>query len=403
MHTKYLRPFLSVAQHGSISRAADDLRRAPSAVSRSIQELEASLGVELFERTARRWLLTEPGRILQRRVEIALSELDAARRSLGIRDPAAALRLRNAPLFNLAVHERRLALLFAFDRRRHISAAAASVGVSQPAASMGLHELEAGVGIPIFDRAHSGVALTEAGELLVAHVKRALAQLRLATDEIRALGGVMEGQIVVGALPFSRPYVLPAAIGRVLQRHPRLHVRTVEAPLDDLISGLELGDVDFLVGALPDSAQDGSLVFEALAEQAMVVLARHDHPLARRPDATLQDALTAAWVLPPERTPTRMALARCLEQQQLPAPRVSVESSDISVIRGLLLEAGMLTAASPQLFQHEIASGAVVTLPFGLPSTQRAIGILRRSQEHSSPSAQLLMAEIRHVTGGAMP
>lgn len=401
VHTKYLRPFLTVAQLGSISRAADELRRAPSAVSRSIQELEASLGVELFERATRRWLLTEAGRILQRRVQLALAELDQARSALCSRYPAAAFRLRNAPIFALAVHERRLELLFAFGTRRHISAAAAAVGVSQPAASMALHELEAGVGVPLFDRAHSGVSLTEAGEWVVAQVKRALTQLRLAADEISALQGVMQGHVVVGALPFSRPYVLPAAIGRVLQLHPRLHVRTVEASLDSLMTELELGDVDFLVGALPSTAPESGLVLEELAQQRMVVLARSDHPLARKRGVTLADTLSAPWVLPPERTPTRAALAHCVQDLGLPSPQVAAESSDISVIRGLLLEAGMLTAASPQLFQHELAAGVLVTLPFKLPGTERPIGILRRSHEHSSPGAQLLMAQIRLVTVSA--
>src|SRR3569623_2952011 len=206
LHTKHLRPFLMVVRHGSIARAGEELRRAQSAVARSIHELEAAMDVDLFERSRRRWLLTESGRALHRRVELAFAELQEACNALCARYPNAAFRLRAAPFFALSVHERRLDLLFAFERRSHISTAANALGVSQPAVSMGLHDLEASVGVPLFDRAHSGVALTEAGALLLLHTKRALAQLRLAGSEVAALRGVIEGHVVVGALPFSRPY-----------------------------------------------------------------------------------------------------------------------------------------------------------------------------------------------------
>lgn len=397
LHTKHLRPFLAVVRHGNLTRASEELRRAQSAVSRSIHELEAAFGVELFERSARRWLLTDFGRALFQRVEIAFAELQEACEALCLRYPASAFRLRGAPFFALAVHERRLELLFAFAERKHISTAAAGIGVSQPAASMALHDLEASVGVPLFDRSHSGVALTDAGELLLVHVKRALTQLRLATAEIAALKGVIEGQVVVGALPFGRPYLLPVAIGRLVARHPRLQVRTVEAPLDALVAGLRLGDVDFLLGALQSGQPGDDLVREELSQEPMTLLVRTDHPLARRRGLQLADVLAGAWVLPRRGTPTRDALCAHLAQHGLREPNVAVESSDLSIIRGLLLETDMISAASRQLFQHELASGTLVTLPIRLAGTERAIGILRRTREHSSPGAQLLIEEIRGV------
>jgi LysR family transcriptional regulator of gallate degradation len=397
LHTKHLRPFLAVARHGNLTRASEELRRAQSAVSRSIHELEATFGVELFERTGRRWLLTEFGRTLHHRVEVAFAELHEACEALCLRYPASSFRLRAAPYFALAVHQRRLELLFALSDRKHISAAAAEIGVSQPAASMGLHELEASVGVPLFDRAHSGVALTDAGALLLVHTKRALAELRLATAEIASLKGVVEGQVVVGALPFGRSYLLPVAIRRLLADHPRLQVRTEEAPLEALLTRLRMGDVDFLVGALPPGEPEDDLVREELGQEPMTVLARADHPLARRTGLQLADVLAAPWVLPRRGTSTRAALEQHLAQQGLGAPQVAVESSDLSIIRGLLLETDMVSAASRQLFQHELDAGMLVTLPIRLPGTERSIGILRRTREHSSPGAQLLIEQIRAV------
>jgi len=395
LHTKHLRPFLAVVRGGSLARAAEELCRAQSAVSRSLRELELSLEARLFERGAGGWRLTEAGRTLRHRAELAFAELAKARDELCGRHPGAAGRLRASPIFVLAVHERRLEILLAFAERRHISEAVPHLGVSQPAVSMALRELESGVGVPLFDRAHSGVGLTKAGELLTAHAKRALSQLRIAQSEIAAARGFIEGRVVIGALPFGRPYLLPVAIGRVLARHPRLSVRTVEAPLEKLVSALRVGDVDFLVGALPAARQADGLVREDLLHEPLVILARAGHPLARAKRLKLGDALRAAWVLPQKGTPTRDVLVSSLAARGHPEPAVAVESADLSIIRGLLLETDMISAASRHLFQHELRSGALVSLPVRLPGTERPIGIVRRTTEHASPGAQLLIEALR--------
>lgn len=83
-----LRYFQSVARHQHVSRAADELRIAQPALSRSIARLEAELGVPLFDRHGRRVVLNRFGAAFLRRVGSALSELDQARREL---DDAAGL------------------------------------------------------------------------------------------------------------------------------------------------------------------------------------------------------------------------------------------------------------------------------------------------------------------------
>jgi DNA-binding transcriptional LysR family regulator len=83
-----LRYFQAVARHQHVSRAADELRIAQPALSRSIARLEAELGVPLFDRHGRRVILNRFGAAFLRRAESALGELDQARREL---DDAAGL------------------------------------------------------------------------------------------------------------------------------------------------------------------------------------------------------------------------------------------------------------------------------------------------------------------------
>jgi LysR family transcriptional regulator of gallate degradation len=103
------------------------------------------------------------------------------------------------------------------------------------------------------------------------------------------------------------------------------------------------------------------------------------------------------WVLPKEGTPTRKVLATALNAIGLSTLEVVVESSDLAIIRGLLLESDMVTAASLHLFHHELKAGSLVALPIALPKVWRSVGILRRSNDHISPGAQFLIEEIRAV------
>ena len=77
-----LRYFQAVARHQHVSRAADELRIAQPALSRSIARLEAELGVPLFDRHGRRVVLNRFGAAFLHRVGSALGELDQARREL---------------------------------------------------------------------------------------------------------------------------------------------------------------------------------------------------------------------------------------------------------------------------------------------------------------------------------
>ncbi|WP_397474441.1 LysR family transcriptional regulator [Pusillimonas sp.] len=398
-HTKHLKAFHAVARLGSMNKAAVELLRAHSAVAHAIQQLEQGLEQALFERAARGMLLTEAGHILLRRVEYAFAEMEAARTELEDIYTAQDIPPRNAPIFSLAVNERRLAALVALAEQKHMGAVAQQLDISQPAVSMAVRDLEDGIGLALFDRSGTLWQPTGAGEIIINHVKRALSQLRLADAELAAMDGHIRGQIIVGALPFGRPYILPAAISRLHRKHPGLQFNTLEAPLKTLTYALWCGDIDFILGALSPTELYPDLIQENLFSDRMGVIARAGHPLGARPGLTLADTLSADWVLPRQGTPPRQVLRAAFAALGMQEPSATVESSDLSVIRGLLLESDMVTAASSHLFHHEFSAGALQQLPLELVESPRSVGILRRTSEHSSPGAQLLIEEIRQMRG----
>jgi LysR family transcriptional regulator, regulator for genes of the gallate degradation pathway len=401
---RHLRAFLAVADCGSVSKASTRLFRAQSAVTRSIRELERELGVDLFERRAQGMLLTEFGRALLRRAKAAHAELERARRDLAA-GVGPKRKLGNAPLFSLFVTELRLQAFVALTEQHHMRSVAERLGITQPAVSLAVRSLEESIGVHLFTRTAMGMVPTDAGALLALRVKRALAELRNAAAEIAALNGVTQGRVTVGALPLGRTRLLPRAISQLLRKYPGLQVATVEGSFESLAAALRSGDIDFILGALRPADYASDLTGTPIVTDQLALVARSGHPLASRKRIRLADVAGMDWVLPRVGAPTRDLFEKVLVRRGFNYPRVAVETSDLALLRGILLETDLLTAISPRQLHYEFAAGLLSVLRVPLPETERVIGITMRSDSYPSPGASLLMEEIRQCSepGGSSP
>ena len=389
---RHLRAFLAVADQGSANRAGAALFRAQSVVSRSIHKLERELGVRLFERRARGMLLTEYGRALLIRTRRVNAEMQRARAELGaLADKGS---VRNAPMFGMLIPERRVRAFVALAEQHHMPSVARSLGITQPAVSIAVRQMEDSIGVALFDRSARGMIPTPAGAALALRLKRALAEIRHAVSDIAALRGVTQGTVTVGALPLGRTRLLPESIADVVGKYPELRVATMEGTFEALAAGLRAGDLDFILGALRSAEFASDLKGEPLADDELAIVARSGHPWLARKRIPPTDLARARWVLPRVNTPTRTLFERALAKRGLPLPSVVVETSDLAVLRGVLLNSELLTAISPRQLSFELAAGLLALLPVPLPDTRRVIGITRRTDSVPSPGAKILMEEI---------
>ena len=385
----HVRAFVRVADYGSVSKASEALFRAQSVVTRSISELEARLGVLLFERHANGMRLTDYGTRLLPRARRVLAELDSVPQLLDGADKA-----RTEPLY--LFQARRLQVFVKLCETHHMQTVASLLGLSQPAISSTLKVLESGCGQTLFERTPRGLLPTRASLDILFPVRRALNELRHIDTDISALQGALQGVVQVGALPLGRTRILPEAIVRLMREHPGIQVITNESPFDLLATELRAGDVDFIFGALRSTAYASDLSGEALLTEEMVVLARRGHPLYSK--STVQAELAdAQWVLPRAGSPARHMLDDCFTAFGIAPPRPMVESGDMAIIRGLLLRSDMLAAVSAHQLEAEIASGELCILPLELRHTSRAIGLTSRTASLHSPVAKALMDVIRQV------
>ena len=126
------------------------------------------------------------------------------------------------------------------------------------------------------------------------------------------------------------------------------------------------------------------------------VIARAGHPLAGR-KAGFKDMRDATWVLSRRGAPSRELFDRFFSDARQGPPHPSVETGDLAVLRGLLLESDMLTAISAHQLRYEIQAGSLTVIDFPLDRTMRQIGISLRQGALPSPGARALMDKVRDV------
>ncbi|WP_123297616.1 LysR family transcriptional regulator [Comamonas sp. BIGb0124] len=397
INPRNLRAFVMVARTGSVVRSATAIHRVQSAITRSIKELEGELGVQLFERRPYGMLLTESGKVLLLRAENIFAEMDTAR--AGLETTCGPLRLNtNAPIFSLGIGRQRLLVFVELMKQCHMGAVADIFGISQPAVSQALREVEQSIGIRLVARTPSGILPNDSGNLLATHLRRALAEMSKAEEEIVSLQQGITGHVAVGTLSLGRIRLLPQAIIHITQAHPKITVSTIEGSFEHLALLLRASEIDFMLGGLRPPEHMAGLTAQAVTSSHISLIARTGHPYSHLGHGEGWDLLSqASWILPQRGTWTRSSLEASFAAKQLPAPGVVVETADITITKGLLLSSDMITAASPHLFQHEIEMGELIVLNPSLPSQLRAIGIVQREGNKPTVAAQLLMDTIAEI------
>ena len=306
------------------------------------------------------------------------------------------------PLPRLETHLslRHLTLIAAIDREGSLLAAAQSVGLTQSAVTKALQEAEAVVGARLFDRTNRGVLPTQEGEVLIAHAKLVLTQLRHAGQELEDMRSGSGGRVAVGVLVSAAVTLLPRAIADVRKARPNLAVKVIEGTNDVLMPLLRAGELDFVIGRLPGFSGGAGIAEETLCADHAQIVVRAGHPLTRRRGLTLADLLDEPWILPRQETSMRRQIDEAFRVQGLPPPANSVESVSILTNRSLVLLADYLVVWPVELARFEAAQGLVAALDVLLPTTHRPIGLSTRAGARLSPAAETLIAALRREAAG---
>lgn len=238
--------------------------------------------------------------------------------------PAAGYRLDRLRL-------RHLRLLEIIDREGSLGAAARELGVSQPAVTLLLREVESVFGMQLVERDARGGRLTAPGRHARDRLVIAMASVNFAIGAARQSG--RDPTLRVGCVQLIGFSALPQALTRLQAQEalPYMHIQEAEAVA--LVAALAAGELDCVIGWLDEaiaSAVDLDLIHvEPLWSGRMQVFAAAEHPLARRRQVRPADLTECPWVVPHRGSRTYAAFQRLFLNNGLAVPRPRVVCTSI--------------------------------------------------------------------------
>src|SRR5215831_11379766 len=148
------------------------------------------------------------------------------------------------------------------------SRAAALLHLSQPAVSKHIHLLEERVGLPLLERVGKRPVPTSAGDVLLQHATRALAELDAAAEALAKMQGTVAGRVRLGTESMLSAHVLPPLYRRVRAEYPSVELAVATSTSAGLSKGLVDGELDLAVATLPMT--DRSLVATPFFREPLV-------------------------------------------------------------------------------------------------------------------------------------
>ena len=270
------------------------------------------------------------------------------------------------------------------------TAAARELHVAQPSVSKQVRKLEAELGAILLERGKSGVALTDAGAILLPWAKRVLADLDGARSEVAGLATLERGRLSVGATPSLSTVLLPRVLAAFHAEHPGITLSVVEAGSRDLVDRLAAGDLDLALVILPLPHEE---LFETtpLIREELVLAVAKDHPLARRKTVKVADLRGVPLVMFREGYDLRSATITACEQAGF-HPTFAVEGAEMDgVLR--MAAAGVGVAVVPRMVVER--GGPLVAVRLAQPTLSRSVGVAFRRDRHHSRAADAFVTRLR--------
>lgn len=217
-------------------------------------------------------------------------------------------------------------------RHLNMTRAAEELHVSQPAVSQMIAKLEAELGVSLFARGHGRLSLTEAGNLYLASVERAFAELDRGR---RSLAMFQSAQAESVSFSVAIPHLLSEISDSFIAQYPEIRINPYVFSADQALQGLASGKLDLAV--VPDCRQaafEAGAVLDELYSEELMLLVSRSHPLAELGRATLGDMRFDAFALNSQ-TLDADAFYRCFKDEDF-TPEVVLTSNESRVINPLV-------------------------------------------------------------------
>lgn len=256
-------------------------------------------------------------------------------------------------------------------------AAARMLGVSPPAITKSLRQLEQELHVGLMERTRHGVVATPAGRAFVTRARVVQSELRKAEEEFAQFAGGQAGSVAFGAGPTAMVLIVPEALTQFRRQCPDARVRIVEGMGPATVPLVRDETLDFALVLRPEGKLESGLRFRPLFRDDFVIAARKGHPL--RNAGSLARLVDAQWLTFSARDPGLVKLEQAFSSAGLPAPRSMTQCESFNSIVTLLAQTDMVAPIARRLLESPFARHALQQIPVAERMTSATRGIIIRA------------------------
>ncbi|MDX3907894.1 MAG: pca operon transcription factor PcaQ [Pigmentiphaga sp.] len=290
---------------------------------------------------------------------------------------------------------RHLQCLVAIAAHRHMGQAAEALGISQPAVSKTLAELEDVVQAQLVIRSKRGVWLTEKGQVLLRYAGSSLRTLREGLDHISSTVRDEVAVIAIGTLPTVAPTIGPMAASVFKRSWPSVRLSVHTGVNAGLLALLRRGELDLVLGRVAEPSEMLGLSYEHLYEEPVVMVARPGHPLAGAPRVEPAEVAACGMVLPLPGTAIRRTIDSYLVRHGVGLGRAAIETLSDAFARAYVAHTDAVWMIALGVVEHDLRAGSLVQLACDTSNTSASVGLTLRSDSVPSHAVKALIECIR--------
>ncbi len=253
---------------------------------------------------------------------------------------------------------RQLQIFSAVAQHGGFSAAAKALHLTQPTVSMQVKKLTEAMQAPLFETSGRQLVLTAEGRELLEAAHDIFDRLMQLEEDCQSLSGVVRGNLRIAGVT-STKYFLPHLLGDFLKRHPQVEPHFSVTNRAQVIEHLRTGTDDIIImGRAP---QELEVEAHAFLDNALVVAAPADHPLAGEGRVPLQALTEQRFLVREKGSGTRLAVDSLFAEHGLTI-RPTMELGSSEAIKQAVLAGLGISVLSRQSIEREARAGALAVL-----------------------------------------
>jgi DNA-binding transcriptional LysR family regulator len=295
---------------------------------------------------------------------------------------------------------RDLHAFFTAVQRGSMSKAAQQLGVSQPAVSEAIADLEYALGVRLLDRRPQGVEPTMYGSALLRRSAAVFDELKQSIRDIEFLADPTAGELKIGC-PEAIAAILPPILESFSRQYPRvvLHVDPVNTATLEL-PGLRERKFDLVVALLlaPYDGRGDDLNVEALFDDRLVVVAGMRSRWARRRKIDLAELVNEPWILAQPDTGPHRIVSEAFRARGLGTPKISLMTLSVHLRTNMVASGHFITTFPSSVARLHADRFSLKVLPVDLPVRPWPVAIVTLKNRTLSPGVERFIAHVRDFT-----